>query len=106
MQLLNLHFGNDKIISRHFRTAGSPRSPDLNPCDFWLWDYLKYVVYWGPITNLTELKSYITEHIHNITTETSLSVVEHAILSFQLIEENGGQHIEHFLSKSKPTFFS
>ncbi|GBM42445.1 hypothetical protein AVEN_139882-1 [Araneus ventricosus] len=35
-QLLNLHFGNDRIISRHFATAWPPRSPDLNPCDFWL----------------------------------------------------------------------
>ncbi|GBO27846.1 hypothetical protein AVEN_29604-1 [Araneus ventricosus] len=30
-QLLNLQFGNDRIISRHFSTAWSPRSPDLNP---------------------------------------------------------------------------
>ncbi|GBM70914.1 hypothetical protein AVEN_97453-1 [Araneus ventricosus] len=35
-QLLNLNFGNDRIISRHFPTAWPPRSPDLNPCDFWL----------------------------------------------------------------------
>ncbi|GBN20788.1 hypothetical protein AVEN_114359-1 [Araneus ventricosus] len=33
-QLLNLLFGNDGIISRHFPTAWPPRSPDLNPCDF------------------------------------------------------------------------
>ncbi|GBM82001.1 hypothetical protein AVEN_231483-1 [Araneus ventricosus] len=44
-QLLNLHFRNNRIISCHFRTAWSPRSPDLNPCDFWLWGYLKDVVY-------------------------------------------------------------
>ncbi|GBM38563.1 hypothetical protein AVEN_71672-1 [Araneus ventricosus] len=35
-QLLNLHFRNDTFISRHFPTAWPPRSPDLNPCDFWL----------------------------------------------------------------------
>ncbi|GBM02659.1 hypothetical protein AVEN_258959-1 [Araneus ventricosus] len=34
-QLLNLHFGNDIIIRLHFPTAWPPRSPDLNPCDFW-----------------------------------------------------------------------
>ncbi|GBM29925.1 hypothetical protein AVEN_111232-1 [Araneus ventricosus] len=28
-QLFNLHFGNDKIISRHFPTAWPPRSPDF-----------------------------------------------------------------------------
>ncbi|GBO39648.1 hypothetical protein AVEN_204140-1 [Araneus ventricosus] len=105
-QLLNLHFGNDRIISRHFPTAWPPRSPDLNPCNFWLWGYLKDVVYGGQIANLAELKNRITQHIHNITNETFRSVVEHAVLSFQLIGENGRQHIEHFFSKSKPTSFS
>ncbi|GBM94792.1 hypothetical protein AVEN_69347-1 [Araneus ventricosus] len=33
-QLLNFHFGNDRIISRDFPTACPPRSSDLNPCDF------------------------------------------------------------------------
>ncbi|GBM10536.1 hypothetical protein AVEN_109329-1 [Araneus ventricosus] len=36
-QLLNLHFGNDRVISHHFSTAWPPRLADLNPCDFWLW---------------------------------------------------------------------
>ncbi|GBM77343.1 hypothetical protein AVEN_2176-1 [Araneus ventricosus] len=33
-QLLNLHFGNDRIISRYFPTAWPPRSSDLNPSEF------------------------------------------------------------------------
>jgi hypothetical protein len=24
-----------------------PSSPDLNPCDFFLWGHLKQLVYWG-----------------------------------------------------------
>ncbi|GBM90436.1 hypothetical protein AVEN_124684-1 [Araneus ventricosus] len=105
-QLLNLHFGNDRIISGHFPTAWPPRSPDLNLCDLYLWGYLKDTEHGGPIANLSELKNRITQHIHNITTETLRSVVEHAVLRLQLIGENDGQHIEHFLSKSKPTSFS
>ncbi|GBL81301.1 hypothetical protein AVEN_143618-1 [Araneus ventricosus] len=95
-QLLNLHFGSGRIINRHFPAALSPRSPDLNPCDFWLRVYLKDVVYGGPIANLAELKHRITQRIHNITTETLRCVGEHAVLRFQLIGENGGQHIKHF----------
>ncbi|GBM73688.1 hypothetical protein AVEN_177739-1 [Araneus ventricosus] len=105
-QLLNLHFVNDRIISRHFPTAWPPRSPDLNLCDFWRWSCLKHVVYGDAIANLAELKNRITQQIHNMTTETLRSVVEHTVLRFQFIGENGGQHIEHFLSKSKPTSFS
>ncbi|GBM81046.1 hypothetical protein AVEN_56752-1 [Araneus ventricosus] len=100
-QLLSLYFGNDIIISRHFPTAWAPRSPDLNLCNFWLWSYLKDVLYGVPIANLVELKNSITQHIHNITTETLRSIVEHAVLRFQLVGENGGQYIEFFLSKSK-----
>ncbi|GBN12334.1 hypothetical protein AVEN_95190-1 [Araneus ventricosus] len=105
-QPLNLYFGNDRIISRHFPSAWPPRSPDLNPCDFWLRGYLKDVVFGSPIANLAELKNRIVQHIHNITTETLRSVVEHVVLRFQLIGENGGQHIEHFLSRSSPTSLS
>ncbi|NSX83578.1 hypothetical protein GOM44_04430 [Wolbachia endosymbiont of Atemnus politus] len=96
-QLLTMHFGT-RIISRHFPTVWPPRSPDLNPCDFWLWGYLKSVVFRGPIQNLAELKTRITQHIHNITPDTLRSVVEHAVSRFQLVAENGGQHIEHLLS--------
>ncbi|GBM30839.1 hypothetical protein AVEN_18696-1 [Araneus ventricosus] len=105
-KLFNPHFGIDRNISRHFPTAWQPRSPDMNPCDFWLWGYLKDVVYGSLIANLAEMKNRIAQHVHNITTETLRSVVEHAVLRFQLIGDNGGQHIEHFLSTSKSTSFS
>ncbi|GBO10115.1 hypothetical protein AVEN_151250-1 [Araneus ventricosus] len=32
-RLLNLHFGNDRIISRHFPTAWPMRSPDLTTAE-------------------------------------------------------------------------
>ncbi|GBM08152.1 hypothetical protein AVEN_214482-1 [Araneus ventricosus] len=50
-----LIIGNDKIISRYILTNWPPRSPDVNPCDFWLWCYLKNVVFSGPIADLAEL---------------------------------------------------
>ena len=36
-----------------------PRSPDLDPCDFYLWGYLKYVVYNPLPKTLDELKENI-----------------------------------------------
>ncbi|GBM01073.1 hypothetical protein AVEN_136628-1 [Araneus ventricosus] len=94
-RLLSMHLGYDRIISRHFPTNWPLRSPDLNPCDFQLWGYLKYVVF---SANLGELKTRIAQHIHNIGTNAVRSVVEHAISWFELVAENVGQHIEHFLS--------
>lgn len=98
-QLLRRHFGNARIISRHFPTAWPPRSPDLNPCDFWLWGYLKDV-FSAPIANLAELKARIAQHILNVTPETLRSVVEHAVSRFQLVAHNAGQHIEHVVRQS------
>ncbi|KMQ82897.1 transposable element tc3 transposase [Lasius niger] len=97
-QLLRAQFGVDRIISRHFPTTWPPRSPDLNPCDFWLWGYLKSVVYNGRIQNLADLKASITHHIHCISADTLRSVVEHAVLRFQLVAEQGGGHIEQLVS--------
>ncbi|GFW24449.1 hypothetical protein TNCV_606901 [Trichonephila clavipes] len=37
-------------------TAWPPRSSDLNPSDFWLWGYLKAMVYRDPLTFLSDLK--------------------------------------------------
>lgn len=100
-QVLKTHFGDDRIISRHFPRAWPPRSPDLTPCDFWLWGYLKNHVFSGPVANLAELKARITQHVHNVTPETLRSVVEHAVYRLKLVEENGGQHIEHVLRKCR-----
>ena len=46
-----------------------PRSPDLNPCDFYLWGYLKARVYNPLPTTLDELKSNIKREIKNISKE-------------------------------------
>ncbi|GBL59710.1 hypothetical protein AVEN_155745-1, partial [Araneus ventricosus] len=100
-QLLKQHFGNARIISRHFPTAWPSRSPDLNPRDFWLWDCLKDIVFSTPIAHLAELKARIAQHILKVTPETLRSVVEHAVSRFQLVAENGEQHIEHVLHQSR-----
>ncbi|GBN29469.1 hypothetical protein AVEN_151827-1 [Araneus ventricosus] len=99
-RLLSMHFGNDRIISRHFPTNWPPRSPDLTPCDFCLWGYLNHVVFSGPIANLAELKTLIALHFNSIIRNTIRSVVEHSISRFELVAENGGEYIEHFLRQS------
>ena len=65
-QLLRSHFGNERIISRQFPTAWPPRSPNLNPCDFWLLGYLKSMVHRDLITSLSDLKENIERYVHNI----------------------------------------
>ncbi|GFY31889.1 uncharacterized protein TNCV_2620261 [Trichonephila clavipes] len=52
-------FGDDRVLSRHFPHAWPPRSPDLSPCDYWLWGYLKSQVYRDRPTSLGMLKDNI-----------------------------------------------
>ena len=96
-QLLSAQFGDDRIISRHFPTTWPPRSSDLNPCNFSLWGYLKNVVYSGRIQNLANLKASMTHHTHCISTGTLRSVLEHAVLRFHFVAEQGGGHIEQLM---------
>ena len=43
-----------------------PRSPDLNPCDFFLWGYLKSKVYEPLPKTLDDLKANIEREIKRI----------------------------------------
>jgi hypothetical protein len=47
--LSNAH--HDRWIGRGGPTACPPRSPDLNPPDFYLWGHLKTLVYVAPVDN-------------------------------------------------------
>ena len=55
------------IISHSGDIPWPARLPDLAPCDFFLWDYLKEEVYKHRPRNLVELKTAIREEIQQIT---------------------------------------
>ena len=53
------------------------------------------MVYRDPITSLSDLKESIEHHVRNIPQFMLLSIVEHAILGFQMIADNGRHHMEY-----------
>ncbi|GFS62489.1 t-complex protein 1 subunit delta [Nephila pilipes] len=73
-EVLNEHF-SDRIIGldypSHFQGGieWPPYSPDLNPCDYYLWGYLKSKVWQTSPTNLPELKTAITTAVDTIDSE-------------------------------------
>ncbi|GFS53505.1 t-complex protein 1 subunit delta [Nephila pilipes] len=73
-EMLNEHF-SDRIIGldypSHFQGGieWPPYSPDLNPCDYYLWGYLKSKVWQTSPTNLPELKTAITTAVDTIDRE-------------------------------------
>ncbi|GFS83262.1 uncharacterized protein TNCV_600121 [Trichonephila clavipes] len=95
--LLRRSFGDDRVLSRHFHHAWPPRSPDLSPCDYWLWGYLKSQVYCDRPTSLGMLKDNIRLQCLTITPDMLYSAVHNIIPRLQLLLRNDGEHIEHFL---------
>ena len=72
-----------------------PRSPDLNPCDFYLWGYLKSVVYNPLSRTLDDLKANIEREIKNIRRETLKKIFLNFEKRCKLIIEAEGGHIEN-----------
>ncbi|GFX97457.1 uncharacterized protein TNCV_2840171 [Trichonephila clavipes] len=93
--VLKHHFIEERVISRQIRHLWPPRSPDLNPCDFWLWGHLKQLVSCDQPRTLPDLKDSISRHVLNISQNTLRSTVENAILRFQIVAENDGHNVEH-----------
>lgn len=76
-----------------------PRSPDLNPLDFFLWGHLKSLVYATPVETREELQERIIHHSngikrnHEMLWRVQQSTIRRALACIR--EE--GAHIEHSL---------
>ena len=53
----------DRVIALNRPTEWPPKSPDLTPCDFFLWGYLKNKVYEMPVRDLAEMRARITREV-------------------------------------------
>lgn len=88
-----------KVISRGSPVAWPARSPDLNPLDFFLWGYLKSLVYRNPIESVDELKERIIMSCETIRRIPGVFERVRKSMTKRLnrcIEMHGG-HIEHLL---------
>ena len=84
------------FLSNRTDTPWPPNSPDLTPLDFWLWAYLKNMVYLPPrCQTIDELK----EKIMKIYSSIPRSMFRHAIENVRnravLCIEQNGQHFEN-----------
>lgn len=74
-----------------------PYSPDLNPCDFFLWGYLKDKVYRSQPNSLEELRSNIITEILSIDKTTLANVVRGFEDRLHAVIAQEGAHIEHYM---------
>ena len=50
---------NNRVIGLGHEHEWPPRSPDLTPCDYFLWGYVKSKVFISPPSNLNDLRNKI-----------------------------------------------
>ena len=94
---LNVHF-QDRWIGRTGPIAWPPRSPDLTPCDFWLWGDMKRLVYRGEQpSSIDELKLRIRDAFDEISVDVRQSAIAEFDRRVRLCFQRNGDHIEHVL---------
>ena len=96
-RLLRETVTDERIISRNFTNPWPARSPDLNPCDFRLWGYLKDRVYQGHFRSLDDLKTSIQRHVAQIPRELLRETIDHVVLRMQHVVDASGAHTENIL---------
>ena len=76
--------------------AISPRSPDLFPCDFFLWDYVKGLVFVPPLpASIEELKQRITAALETVIKDMLQRVWHKLEYRLDVSRVAGGAHIEY-----------
>ena len=95
---LNTRFGH-RWIGRGGPQAWPPRSPDLNPLDFYLWGHLKSLVYSVPIVDELQLRQRIAYYCNEIKNIPGIfqRVRESWRKRAESCLEMNGAHMEHLL---------
>jgi hypothetical protein len=70
------------------------RSPDLTPCDFFLWGWTKEEVYRTKPTTLNELEDRIRHVLTNVPKEFLQKSVENIPRRLQTLVQNAGAYVE------------
>lgn len=95
-QWIDEEFG-ERWIGRGGPVRWPARSPDLTPCDFFLWGYVKDKVYTEPVTTKEDMQLRI-RRVFSTISPTMLQNVRRSIKTRarKCIEQNG-RHFEHLL---------
>jgi hypothetical protein len=83
-----------------------PCSPDLNPCDYFLWGYLKDKVFSSALRTPPELNKRIKESCAHVRSGMLTSAVQNFVLRRQAVRESQGAHIEHVIHNATHTWNS
>ncbi|GBN12470.1 hypothetical protein AVEN_118299-1 [Araneus ventricosus] len=105
-RFLDEYFGKRVIALEYpkFTVTGMdwlPYSPDLTPCDYFLWGALKHTVYGNHPSTLNELELAICVSYNSISVETLKDVMPNFILRLRHLIFSDGEHFEKLCSDFK-----
>lgn len=90
----------DRVVAFQFPSRmGSgidwpPYSPDLNPCDYFLWGYVKDKVYANQVTTVEELEASIHSAVSSIDENMRKRVIANFYKRIELCYSVDGGHFE------------
>ena len=100
LEFLQLKFQN-RVISNRLDFFWPPKSPDLNPLDFYFWGEAEKAVYDAKPKNIEDLKQTVEDFARSVSRETLLAVADNFYKRSKLCLEEKGGHFEHKLKKIK-----
>ncbi|GFS73560.1 uncharacterized protein TNCV_3742541 [Trichonephila clavipes] len=100
IDLLKDTFG-DRLISRFGPVDWPPRSCDLKPLDYFLWGYLKLLVYADKPQTLNHLKDNIRRVIADIRPQMLGKVIENWTSRLDYIQASHGSHMPEIIFRIK-----
>ena len=88
------------LISLRGDIGWPARSPDLNPCDYFLWGYLKSKVYSNRPRSIEQLKDAIRQEITVIPHEMTRRVIDNFRGRLRQCVDNNGSHLADLIFKT------
>lgn len=88
----------ERWIGRGGAIKWPARSPDFNPCDYFLWGYLKSIVYRERPVDLEDLKARIRIELRQIRHHTLASLSDSFLNRVRMCLNNNGRHFEHLMN--------
>ena len=89
----------DRLISRKTSFAWPAYSPDLNPCDYFLWVFLKSKVYTDPVPRTTEeLKKNVIREVKKLKQETVNAAIDNLLPRLQNLLHKKGAWFEQIMN--------
>lgn len=88
-----------RVIGLGFDITWPPRSPDLNPLDYWFWGWLKTKLFNDPFkrpSSLPDLKDEIIRLCATLTSEDFSAAVSHLYTRLELLKNQNGDLFEQF----------